>query len=211
VFVIGKPRNEAFTAYQLTPAEADGGNGRATLDPSGDDVAYMRFRAVQEFRNRRQRQKPKIIQPIHKNFFFLLPAQWRRLEPADFLPAPYQTSLFPTAHLPASRHGPDRKPKPHLNQSLKSTTLAANRIPATFPKRGDTDLPATSGKRILTHPDAKFSDPKAGILPEAGFWLFRGAGASLHRLHPGAQLAGLPVQIHFSAPAAPAATAFAGQ
>jgi hypothetical protein len=65
VFVIGKPRNKAFTAHQLAATEADGGNGRATLDPSGDDVAYMRFRAVQQFSNRRQRQKPKIIQSIH--------------------------------------------------------------------------------------------------------------------------------------------------
>jgi hypothetical protein len=63
---MGKPLNQAFTADQLAAAKADGGNGRATVDTSGDDVAHMRFRAVQEFSNCRQRQQPKIVQPIHE-------------------------------------------------------------------------------------------------------------------------------------------------
>ncbi len=81
MFVIGKPRNKAFTAHQLAATEADGGNGRATLDPSGDDVAYMRFRAVQEFSNRRQRQQPKIIKAIHRKTLPSAPHQIERHPP----------------------------------------------------------------------------------------------------------------------------------
>ena len=73
MFVIGKPRSEAFTAHQLTATEADGRNGRATMHTSGNDVAHMRFRAMQQLGNRRQRQQPKIIKPIHKNFLSYRP------------------------------------------------------------------------------------------------------------------------------------------
>ena len=88
MFVMGKPLNQAFTADQLAAAKADGGNGRATVDTSSDDVAHMSFRAVQEFSNRRQRQQTKIIQHIHK--ISLKPTRRGGPEPEEFLPAPYQ-------------------------------------------------------------------------------------------------------------------------
>ena len=61
MFVMGKPLNQAFTADQLAAAKADGGNGRATVDTSGDDVAHMRFRAVQQLGYIGECQKIEVI------------------------------------------------------------------------------------------------------------------------------------------------------
>lgn len=61
MFVMGKPLNQAFPAYQLAAAETDGGNGRAAVDASGDDIAHMRFRAVQQLCDCRERQQPEVV------------------------------------------------------------------------------------------------------------------------------------------------------
>lgn len=62
------PRKQCGAADELAPAEADHRNGRAIRHAAGDDIGDMRFGAVQQLGDLRQRQQIEITQTIHKRF-----------------------------------------------------------------------------------------------------------------------------------------------
>lgn len=64
------------------------------MHTSGNDVTDMRLGAMQQLRNGRHIQQAEIVQPIHKNLFFLSPTRKGAGPEPEFFPGPYQNPSF---------------------------------------------------------------------------------------------------------------------